>query len=107
MKSKSDRRGWGAHEYCSSIDWTFLELLLGEIFGAYGKLIFTACSLLITIVTVIGFIIQHRRASMLERILGRNAADLRKDQKFLEKGKAALEQAAAAAQGPGRRNPSA
>ena len=79
----------------STIDWAFLEILLGQIFGAYGKLIVTACSLLITAGTVVGFIVQHRRATMLERILGRNAADARKDQKFVEKGKAALEQAAA------------
>lgn len=78
----------------STIDWAFLEVFLGQIFGAYGKLIVTAFSLLITAGTVVGFIVQHRRATMLERILGRNAADVRKDQKFLEKGKAALEQAA-------------
>src|SRR5256885_14100780 len=79
----------------SAIDWAFLEVFLGEIFGGYGKIILATCSLLITLATVIGFIIQHRRASMLERILGRNAADVRREQKFVEKGKAALEQAAA------------
>jgi chromosome partitioning protein len=73
-----------------SIDWGFLEAFFGE----YGKIITAVVALLVAAISLAIAVFRHRHARTLERILGRSAEDVRKDQLFLEKGKAALEQAA-------------
>jgi len=78
--------------FAASIDWTFLELL----FDQHGKIIAGALAFLVAIVSLFVAIYRYRHTNSIERILGRGAQQVRKDQEFLRKGKAALRQAAEA-----------
>ena len=72
-----------------SIDWTFLEAFFGE----YGKIITAVIAFLVAAISLAVAIYRHRHARTLERILGRSANEIRKDERFVRQAQSALHQA--------------
>ena len=61
-------------ELLSSIDWAFLEVFLGQ----YGKVATAVVAIIVAILSLSIAIYRHLHANTVERILGRTANDLRK-----------------------------
>jgi cellulose biosynthesis protein BcsQ len=72
------------------MDWSFLEFF----FGDHGKIIAGALAFLVAIISLTIAIYRYFHTNAVERILGKSADQVRKDQEFVRKGKAALEKAA-------------
>ena len=73
-----------------SIDWHFLS----SFFGEHGKLIAAIIAFFVAVISLAVAIYRHQHARTLERILGRSASQVRRDEQFVKKAKDALEIAA-------------